>query len=278
MQAKHRGSSIISYALLSLIILAMLFPFAVMLSTSLKTYQATFQWPPQWLSHPVMWQNYFEVWVSEYHFSKPFVNSFVVSFFTSLLSILFGFPAAYALTRFRFRGHRALMFVVLLTQMFSPLIIIIGMMQMMSSLGLINSLMGLILSNGAISLPMAIWLLHGYLKGIPLDMEHAAMIDGCSRVVAVRKIIFPIALPAVLMAGIYAFIMAWNNLLFPLAFITDQSLKTIPLALTDFVGMNIVYWHQMMAGGIIATVPIAILFSFVQKFFVAGIMGGAIKE
>lgn len=278
MRQKSKFPSFVSYLLLSMITVAMLFPFAVMLSTSLKTYDATFNWPPQWISRPVMWKNYFDVWVSEYHFSQPFINSFLVSFLTSILSVILGFPAAYALTRFKFKGNNVILFIVLLTQMFSPLIIIIGMFQMMLSFNLINSRMGLILSNAAIALPMAIWLLNGYLKGIPTDIEQAAMVDGCSRAKALQKIILPIAFPAILMAAVYAFIMSWNNLLFPLTFITDQTLKTIPLALTDFVGMNIVYWHQMMAAGVISTVPIAILFSFIQEFFVEGIMGGAVKE
>ncbi len=278
MRQQNKYSTLVSYLVLSLITAAMLFPFAVMLSTSLKTYEATFNWPPQWLARPIMWSNYVAVWFSEYHFSQPFINSFIISLFTSVLSVALGFPAAYALVRFKFKGNQVILFMVLLTQMFSPLIIIIGILQMMNSFHLINSRIELILSNAAIALPMAIWLLNGYLKGIPADMELAAMVDGCSRVKALKKVIFPIAFPAILMAAIYAFIMSWNNLLFPLAFITDQNLKTIPLALTDFVGMNIVYWHQMMAAGVISTVPIAILFSFVQKFFVEGIMGGAIKE
>jgi ABC-type glycerol-3-phosphate transport system permease component len=125
---------------------------------------------------------------------------------------------------------------------------------------------------------MAVWLLHGYLKSVPVALEQAAAIDGCSRIKGVFKIVMPLSKPGVAMAGIYSFIWAWNDLLIPLIFISKSELRPVSLALTDFVGQNVVYWHEMMAASILTTVPIAIMFSFVQKYFIKGFMSGAVKE
>lgn len=118
----------------------------------------------------------------------------------------------------------------------------------------------------------------GLVANVPLALEQAAYVDGCSRVTGIVRIILPLSAPGVAMAGIYSFIFAWNELLIPLIFISESRLRPASLALTDFVGQNVVYWHEMMAASVITTLPVAVLFSFVQRFFIQGFMSGAVKE
>lgn len=256
----------------------MLFPIWIMLSTSLQTFEGIFNWPPEWFPVVPQWNNYTDVWFGDYQFHAPFFNSLIVASSTAIITILLAFPAAYAISRFSFFGRNSLLFIVLVTQMFSPIVLIVGLYQIAQNYNLLNSLIGLIITNCALTLPMAVWLLHGYLKSVPETLEQAAAIDGCSRIGGIIRIIIPLSASGISMAAIYAFIMAWNDLLIPLIFISDSGLRPISLALTDFAGQNIVYWHQMMAASVISTFPIAVMFSFVQKYFIKGFMSGAVKE
>ncbi|UOQ45441.1 carbohydrate ABC transporter permease [Halobacillus salinarum] len=260
------------------IFIIMLFPIWIMVATSLQTYDGIFNWPPDWFPSIPQWQNYADVWGGDYQFKAPFFNSLIIASSTAIITILLAFPAAYGISRFSFFGRNSMLFIVLVTQMFSPIVLIVGLYQLAQSYNLLNSLVGVIITNCALTLPMAVWLLHGYLKSVPETLEQAAAMDGCSRIKGIIKIVVPLSASGIAMAGIYAFIMAWNDLLIPLIFISDSNLRPISLALTDFAGQNIVYWHQMMAASVISTFPIAVMFSFVQKYFIKGFMSGAIKE
>jgi multiple sugar transport system permease protein len=266
------------HLLLWVILSMMLFPAVVMVSTSLKTFEEIFSWPPTWIPDNVQWENYIRVWFGEYQFSRPFFNSVFISSVTSLLTVLFAFPAAYALSRFSFQGREYLLFIMLMTQMFSPVVLIVGLYQLVQNYDLLNTYSGVIVTNCAFTVPMAVWLMHGYLKNIPVDLEQAAYVDGCSRLSGIVRIILPLSAPGVAMVAIYSFIYAWNDLLIPLIFISEPLLRPASLALTDFAAQNVVYWHEMMAASVLTTLPIALMFSFVQKFFVQGLMSGAIKE
>ncbi|WP_261133965.1 carbohydrate ABC transporter permease [Bacillus sp. Marseille-Q3570] len=266
------------HATLLFLFALLLFPVVVMFSTSLQTFENIFSWPPDWIPANPQWVNYFNVWFGDYQFSLPFFNSLFISTFTAVITIIIAFPAAYAITRFTFFGQNALLFIVLVTQMFSPIVLIVGLYQLMQAYNLLNTYTALIVTNCAFTLPMAVWLLHGYLKNVPVELEQAASVDGCSRVKGIIKIIVPLSAPGISMASIYAFIMSWNDLLIPLIFISKSEMRPISLALTDFVGQNVIYWHEMMAASIISTVPIAVMFSFVQKYFIKGFMSGAVKE
>jgi ABC-type glycerol-3-phosphate transport system permease component len=272
-----RWKHIFIHLTLIVILIALLFPVAVMFSTSLKTYENIFTWPPHWIPDPVQWSNYVNVWFGDYHFSRPFFNSLFIAGTTAVITIILAFPAAYAMTRFTFVGRGAMLFVVLVTQMFSPIVLIVGLYQLMQTYHLLNTYVSVIITICAFTLPMAIWLLHGFLKNVPTDLEEAASVDGCTRVRSIIRIIMPLSAPGISMAAIYAFINAWNNLLIPLIFISEDNKRPISLALTDFVGQNVVSWHEMMAASIITTVPIAVMFSFVQKYFIKGFMAGAVK-
>lgn len=271
------GLEVLTHGTLILILAVLLFPVYVMLKTSFTPYESILAWPPTWVPTPFTLQNYVEVFTGTYRFGQAYLNSAILAVGTAAIAVVFGFTGAYALSRFRFRLQAPLLFVALATQMFSPVILIVSIYQIMQGLGMLNALAPVVLAQSALAVPIALWLLHGYLEGIPVDLEEAAMIDGCSRLASLRHIILPLAGPGIAMAAIYAFIHAWNQLLFPLVLLNDESLFPIPLALTRFAGQNVVYWNLMMAAGVLATLPVAMLFSFVQGVFVRGITAGAVK-
>ncbi|MFB5662350.1 carbohydrate ABC transporter permease [Alteribacillus sp. HJP-4] len=276
MKNKKWKNGLVHLTLIVIFSLLML-PIFVTFSTSLETFRGALSWPPSFIPENPQWINYVEVWSGRYEFSGPFINSLIIGGMTSLITIIFAFPAAYALTRFTFVGRGSLLFIVLMTQMFSPVVLIVGLYQQIQVYQLLNTLSGVILTNCAFTIPLAVWLLHGFMKSVPVDIEEAAAVDGCSRVRGIIKVILPLSAPGIAMAGIYAFIWSWNDLLIPLIYITESSLRPVSLALTDFAGQNTIYWHEMMAASIISTIPIAIMFAFVQKYFVQGFTAGAIK-
>jgi multiple sugar transport system permease protein len=276
---RHRGRlrGLVTHTVLIAILAVLLFPVYVMIKTSFTPYADILSFPPTWLPTPFTLGNYVEVFIGQYRFGQAYLNSGIIAVSTALLAVVFGFTGAYGLSRFRFAGRTPLLFVALATQMFSPVVLVVSIYQIVQGLGMLNRLSTVILAQSAIAMPIALWLLHGYLQGIPEDLEEAAMIDGCSRLTSLRHIVLPLAGPGIAMAGIYAFIHAWNQLLFPLALLNDSALFPIPLALTRFAGQNVVFWNLMMAAGVMATVPVALLFSAVQGVFVRGITAGAVK-
>jgi multiple sugar transport system permease protein len=276
-RGRGRLRGLVTHVVLTAILAVLLFPVYVMIKTSLTPFADILSFPPTWLPTPFTLGNYVEVFVGQYRFGQAYLNSGIIAVSTALLAVVFGFTGAYGLSRFRFTGRTPLLFVALATQMFSPVVLVVSIYQIVQGLGLLNRLSTVILAQSAIAMPIALWLLHGYLQGIPEDLEEAAMIDGCSRLSSLRHIVLPLAGPGIAMAGIYAFIHAWNQLLFPLALLNDSALFPIPLALTRFAGQNVVYWNLMMAAGVLATVPVALLFSAVQGVFVRGITAGAVK-
>lgn len=265
------------YILLTLLLAVLLFPTYVMFITSLKPFEEVFTWPPLLILEDIQWENYLSVWYGNYNFSRSFFNSIVVAGSTAVLCILLASPAAYALSRYRFFGRTTTLFAVLAVQMFSPVILIIPLYKTMLNLGLLDTYIAMIIGDTAFALPMSIWLLTGYFENIPKELEEAAWIDGCSRAGGLVRVVLPIAAPGIVTAGIYAFILAWNDLIFALTFVTEESMRPITLALTDFVGWNVVYWHEMMAASVISVLPVALLFSFVQKYLVRGLTAGAVK-
>lgn len=267
----------LTHILMIVFLLVLLFPTAVMISTSFKTFDNVLTWPPTWIPDKLQFVNYLKVWVGEYQFYTPFLNSVLIAGSVGLLSLILGTPAAYAMSRYNFKGRKLFLFSVLATQMFSPVVLLVPLYKIVKSLGLINTYISVIVGRTAFALPMVIWLLSGYFTNIPHDLEEAAMVDGCSLLKSLYKIVLPLAGPGIATAGIYAFIMGWNDLMFSLTFINDYDMSPITLAMSDFVGKNVVYWHEMMAAAVISILPVAIMFSYVQKYLVQGLTAGAVK-
>lgn len=270
--------NIINTVITAIIIGFMIAPFFIMISVSLKSYEEVTKWPPNWIPEVLRWDNFSAVWNGDGNIKRAFINSLIVSFSTMILCTLLGTFAAYGVSRFRFKGKKIFMFLVIITQMFSPVILIAPMYKIMTEFGILNTYLSLIIPNTAFALPMTVWLLYGYLQGISKNLEEAAMIDGCSRLQAVTRILMPILAPGIITAGLFAFITAWNDLLFAQTFITKPEMRTLSVALTSYKSIFQTYWHKMMAASLFSVIPVFILFLLIQKYLVKGLASGGIKE
>jgi multiple sugar transport system permease protein len=210
-------------------------------------------------------------------FPTFFLNSIIVSLGTAAVVTVLAAGAGYAFSRFRFRGRYALMFLLLLTQMFPLVMLIAPIYRLMAPLGLTDNLVGLIIVYTAFNTPFASFLMQSFFDGIPKDLEEAAMIDGCTRLMALRRVILPLTLPGLGATLGFVFTAAWSELLFALMLINSDSQKTFAVGLLTFVTKFSVGWGQMMAASVLALIPAVLFFVFIQRYLVQGLTAGAVK-
>ena len=206
-----------------------------------------------------------------------FKNSVFVSLGTAACTTLVAAAAGYAFSRFRFRGKSVIIVVLLITQMFPLLMIIAPIYKIIASLGLLNTLTSLIVVYTAFNVPFATFLMQSFFDGIPKDLDEAAMMDGCTRLQALRKVILPLTLPGLAATLGFIFTAAWSELLFALMLINSNDSMTFPVGLLTFVSKFSVDWGQMMAAGVLALVPSCLFFIFIQRYLVKGLTAGAVK-
>ncbi|HET8523056.1 MAG TPA: carbohydrate ABC transporter permease [Thermomicrobiales bacterium] len=253
-----------------------LFPFAVMISTSLKTNQEVYRQPPRFIPDVIAFSNYRDVW-TDVSLAVYFRNSLIIGLGTAVLALFLAVPAAYALARFRFRFRQIYLFMLLIIQMFSPIIIILALFKVVSTYHMLNSLTTLIVINAAFGLSYAVWLLTGCFQAIPAEIEEAAMMDGTSRLRAILVMTLPLSWPGIVAAAIFTFMQAWNEFLFALTFISDENKTPITVGLFHFIGHFQVQWNYLMAASLITTVIVLVLFMTVQKQLTRGMLAGGIK-
>jgi multiple sugar transport system permease protein len=210
-------------------------------------------------------------------FVKWFANSVLVAGASSAISVIFAALAAYALSRLKFVGAGLLTTFLLITYLLPGTLIFIPLYQTLTALGLVNTYGALIFSYPTFLLPFATWVLIGYFRSIPFELEEAAMLDGASRIYTFWKIVLPLAAPALLAVTLFAFTTAWNEFLFAFVFINSESLRTLPIGLQSLVFGDILPWGQLMAASLLTAVPVAILYIYAQRFLVEGLTVGAVK-
>jgi multiple sugar transport system permease protein len=222
-------------------------------------------------------RNYVEVFAINNVF-RFLANSFFIAGSVMLLVVLLGSLGAYALSRFSLRGKNWLMMSTLLPQFFPYVLILIPFYVLMSNLGLVDTHIGLILTHTSITLPFAIWMLTGYFNAIPRELDQAALIDGCSRLGVLFRIIYPTALPGLVVAGFFAFVVSWGDYLFVSILSQSESTQTLPIALQAFMNSLQVKWGMITAGTVVAILPTILFFSLVQRRLVTGLTAGAVKS
>lgn len=210
-------------------------------------------------------------------FMAFFANSLYVSLGTAAVTTFIAAGAGYAFSRFNFAGKRIIIAVMLITQMFPLLMIIAPIYKIVASLGMLNSLTSLIVVYTAFNIAFATFLMQSFFDGIPKDLEEAAMMDGCTRFQALRKVIFPLTLPGMGATLGFVFTAAWSELLFALMLISNNDAMTFPVGLLTFVSRFSVDWGQMMAAGSLALIPSCLFFIFIQRYLVQGLTSGAVK-
>jgi len=255
----------------------LLFPFFVMISTMLKSSVEVYSMPPTWIPQKFHFSNFITVW-SEFELFIFFRSSIIIAVGATIFNTILTVPAAYAVARLRFVGRKFILYLFLVIQMFSPVIVIISLFKIMVGLNLLDTYFSLIIANSVFTIAFTIWMMNGYFKSIPVEIEEAALIDGCSRVQTITRIMIPIAVPGLVTAMIYTFIYAWNEFLFGLTFIQSRPKMPLVLALYNFVGRWSTQWELLATAAFLAIIPVLILFYMIERRLVAGLAGGAVKE
>lgn len=265
------------YGLLVLAIVIMCFPLAWMLSVSLRPNVEVTSIPPAWLPKEWTLRGYAKFFESA-RYTRVFFNSIFVSAVVTVLSLTLGALAAYALARFRFLGQRAVLMFLIITQMFPLVLLCIPYFRVFIALGLYDTLTSLIIAYLTFTLPFCVLMLRSYFLNIPRDMEDAAMVDGCSRVGAIARILFPLSYPAFIGAGIYTFLLAWNEFLFAAVLIESWENRVLTMAIYSLLAEFVTDWNTMMAFSVIASLPLVVAFIFLQRYMVQGMTGGALTS
>ncbi len=257
------------------VLLILLFPFVVMISTSFKSLQEVSQIPPTFIPRTPTLANYGEIW-GIIPLAAHFRNSFLLGAGEVVLVFLLGVPAAYALTRFRFMGRGPYMIFLLMTQMFPAVVMLLGIFRLVAMYGLVNNLAVVAVVAAAFNLAFCIWLLTGYFSAIPPEVEEAAMMDGNSRLGAMIRMTLPLSWPGLIAVAIFAFMDGWNEFLFSLSLIRTDTNLPLTVGLFRFITRFQIQWNYLMAGSFLATIVVVLLFMLVQDKLTRGMV--AISE
>lgn len=272
----HPVARVFMYLFVFVLCIVILYPYFVMFTTAAKDNSEMYSlemtiFPKEW-----QWSNFIEIW-SAAPILRYFINSVIIAGGATLLAILCGIPAAYAMARMRFRGKGFFLGAVIMSQMFAPVVLLVGIYRLMTKLGLVNNILGLILLNAAFNQAFAIWLLRGTFLSISPDMEQAAKIDGCNTVQSLTRVLLPMAAPGIVTTLIFVFINAWNEYTMALTLISTDAYKPITVGINAFYGLNMIQWQYLFATSIFATIPVIILFMCIEKHLTSGLTSGGVK-
>lgn len=275
MRRRHRQllADAATYVLLTLASLAILLPILWVLRTSLTTRVIAYQIPPQWVITPTL-DNYRAIF-GNLPFGRYFFNSSYVAVVTTVLALLIGAPAAYAIARFRVGGLTTQVG-IMASQMLPPIVLVVPIFVLMKSLDMINSLTALIITYLSFNLPYVIWFLTGFMDGVPEELEEAARVDGATRGQAFRKVVVPLLAPGLMSVAVLSFILSWNEFLFALVLSGTDS-RTLPMALANLETHRGVAIAELSAATIVVILPVVFLSFFIQRYLVRGLTFGAIK-
>lgn len=265
------------YILIFFLLTVFLFPVYWMITSSFKSNSTLMSLPPEFNIFSGSLQNYIRI-ISDSRYLIYLKNSFIVCLSTVLLSMIVSIFAGYALSRFNFRGKSFLMSTILSVQMFPIVAILISLYTFYAKLNLINTYRGLILADTTLALPFSIWFLKSFFDTIPRSLDEAATIDGCGRIRTLFLIITPLLKPGLLAVGIYTFLQSWDDFLIALTLISRDEMRTLPVGVAlSFIGELVHDYAGMMTLSVVASIPVIIIFVFLQKYMIAGLTGGAVK-
>ena len=258
------------------ICMLILYPYFVMFCTALKSRSEIFSMNGTILPISAMWSNFVDIWKLA-PMGSYMRNSIILASGSTLLAMLCGIPAAYALSRMEFKGQTAFLGFIIVSQMFAPVVLLIGIYKVISAMGLTDNVLGLVFINAAFNQALTIWLLRGTFMSISSDMEQAATIDGCNRIQAMIRVLLPVAAPGIVTTLIFIFINAWNEYTVALCLISTEELKPLTVGINIFNGYNMIEWQYLFAGSIFAIIPVVILFMSIEKHLVSGLTSGGVK-
>jgi trehalose/maltose transport system permease protein len=277
MNQRPLWGSIVLYLCATLVVVISVYPFIYTVTTSLKTGTALFS--TSLLPEAPSLTNYITLFQGKQPFGTQLGNSIMVASITVAIAMFMAITAAYALGRINFKGKSTLLLSILAVSMFPQVAVLSGMFELMQALGLYNRSIGLVVPYTVFTLPFTVWMLTTFMRGLPKELEEAAIMDGCGPMRIIFEVFMPLLAPALVSTGLLAFIGAWNEFLFALTFVTDDLRRTVPVGISMISGATAyeIPWGSIMAASVIVTVPLVLLVLVFQKKIVSGLTAGAIK-
>ena len=266
------------YIPLGILVFILLFPFYWMAMTAIKPNSEMLlsSSNPFWVIAPTL--QHFKDLLFNTPFTDWLINTVIISVVATFLSLTASVFAAYAIERLRFQGSKQVGFAIFFAYLVPPSILFIPLASIVFKLGLFDTRWALILTYPTFLIPFCTWLLMGYFRSIPYELEECALIDGATRWQILVKIILPLSVPGLISAGIFAFTLSWNEFIYALTFVSSSEVKTVPVGVvTELVEGDVYHWGQLMAGALLGSVPVAVVYSFFVEYYVSG-MTGAVKE
>ena len=276
MSAKDMALRTLLYFTVTAICIFTLYPYFAMFCTALKSRAEIFAMEGTILPINALWSNFVDIWKLA-PMGRYMINSILIAGGSSLIAMLCGIPAAYALARMKFKGQTAFLGFIIVSQMFAPVVLLIGIYKVMVNLHMSNSIIGLVFINAAFNQAFTIWLLRGTFMSISAEMEQAATIDGCNRIQAMFKVLLPMAAPGIVTTLIFIFINAWNEYTVALCLISTDTFKPMTVGINIFNGYNMIEWQYLFAASIFAIIPVVIMFMSIEKNLTEGLTAGGVK-
>jgi multiple sugar transport system permease protein len=267
------------YLGIAVFLIFMLAPFFEMFMTSLRPMNHLFRSPYQFWSDNFSFDAYRKMWVTVPLLGRYIANSIGIALSVTILTMIVVVPAAYAYARLEFPFKSASLGVFLGVNMFTGAVLLIPLYRVLRTLGLLNTYWAMIIPGVAFLIPTGIWLLRSYLEKIPKELEEAAFVDGASRLYTLRRVVLPLAVPGLIVVGVSVFIAAYaQQFLFAITFNQERAYQPLPAGLFEFIGYQTTTWNEMMAAALVGVLPVMVIFLFLQKYLVAGLTAGAVKE
>ncbi len=264
------------YLVVTIICVVTLYPYFAMFCTALKSRAEIYAMEGTIFPVDALWSNFVDIWELA-PMGRYMLNSILIAGGSSLIAMICGIPAAYALARMKFKGQTAFLGFIIVSQMFAPVVLLIGIYKVMVNLHMSNSIWGLIFINAAFNQAFTIWLLRGTFLSISPEMEKAATIDGCNRIQSMIKVLLPMAAPGIVTTLIFIFINAWNEYTVALCLISTDTLKPLTVGINIFNGYNMIHWQYLFAASIFAIIPVVIMFMSIEKNLTEGLTAGGVK-
>jgi multiple sugar transport system permease protein len=257
-------------------LLLVLVPFWWIASMSFKTYEQVQFATSIYVPKPFTWENYGGLW-TETRFPLWFRNSLVTALVVTASTIVISSLGGYAIARLRFPGRESAASLILIIYLIPPALLFIPLYRVLTELGATNHLSSLFLSYPTFTVPFCTWLLIGFFKALPDELEEAALIDGAGRITAFARVLLPLAAPGLVASAVFAFTLSWNEFLYALVFIQDERAITVPVGLNLLIYGDVFHWGQLMAASVITTIPVVVLYILIHRFMVEGLAAGSVK-
>lgn len=270
------GAKVVTYGLLAMFVIMVAVPLFWMVTTAIKTNKELYEDFSYFPQRPTL-ENFVRVIVREKLLTN-IRNSFSVSMITTLITVIVSSLAAYSIVRYRYPGREWIGRIILFKYLLPSAMLFVPLYVIVTALGLGNTQQGLILTYLTFTIPFCTWMLMGYFRGMPVELEEQAMVDGCTKIGAMLRILLPLSAPGLVASAIFSFTLAWNEFLLALVITMDQSTMTVPIKLSMMVVGDQYIWGQLMAGAVLASIPVGILYFIGQRFVVQGLAAGAVKS